>query len=131
MLRTARASLEGQGQQVVPELFGLSPAHVYERFGTPAIVGNSPGRVIFEGQREDVVRPRVRQRQANDSTIEVLLTSYESARNPERLQASILAALMAGVSTREIKNVQPDPQGTSKSNVSRHWQQGCGLFSSR
>jgi len=85
--------------------------------------GSSPGRVIFEGQREDVVRPRVRQRQTNGSTTEVPLTSYESARNPERLQASIVAALMAGVSTRQIKNVQPDPQGTSKSNVSRHWQQ--------
>jgi transposase-like protein len=58
----------------------------------------------------------------------VSLASYESARNPERLQASILAALMAGVSTREIKNVQPDPQGTSKSNVSRHWQQAGHKF---
>lgn len=85
--------------------------------------GSSSGRVIFEGQREDVVRPRVRQRQTNGSTTEVSLTSYESARNPERLQASILAALKAGVSTREVKNVQPDPQGTSKSNVSRYWQQ--------
>jgi len=85
--------------------------------------GSSPGRVIFEGQREDVVRPRVRQRQANGSTTEVSLASYESVRNPERLQASILAALMAGVSTREIKDVQPEAWGTSKSNVSRHWQQ--------
>jgi len=90
--------------------------------------GSSPGRVIFEGQREDVVRPRVRQRQANGSTTEVSLASYESARNPERLQAAILAALMAGVSTREIKNVQPDPHGTSKSNVSRHWQQAGHTF---
>ncbi len=48
--------------------------------------GSSPGRVIFEGQREDVVRPRVRERQANGSTTEVSLASYESARNPERLR---------------------------------------------
>jgi len=90
--------------------------------------GSSPGRVIFEEEREDVVRPRVRAWQANGSTTEVSLASYESARNPERLQASILAALMAGVSTREIKNVQPDPRGTSKSNVSRHWQQAGHKF---
>lgn len=90
--------------------------------------GNSSGRVIFEGQREDVVRPRVRQRQADGSTTEVALASYQSARHPERLQASILAALMAGVSTRQIKNVQPDPRGTSKSNVSRHWQQAGHKF---
>lgn len=85
--------------------------------------GSSSGRVIFEGQREEVVRPRVRQRQTNGSTTEVPLASYEAARHPERLQASIVAALRSGVSTREIKHVQPDPQGTSKSNVSRHWQQ--------
>jgi putative transposase len=90
--------------------------------------GNSSGRVIFEGQREDVVRPRVRQRQADGSTTEVPLASYESARDPERLQASIIAALMCGVSTREIKQVQPDPQGTSKSSVSRHWRQAGHKF---
>ena len=90
--------------------------------------GSGAGRVIFEGQREDVVRPRVRQRQANGSTTEVPLASYASARDPQRLQASIITALMAGVSTREIKQVQPDPQGTSKSNVSRHWQQAGHKF---
>ena len=44
-LRTARAAMKGEGQQVLPDLFGLSPAQVYRRFGTPAVVGNSPGRV--------------------------------------------------------------------------------------
>jgi putative transposase len=90
--------------------------------------GSGAGRVIFEGQREDVVRPRVRQRQANGSTTEVPLASYESARDPQRLQDSIVAALMAGVSTREIKHVQSDPRGTSRSNVSRHWQQAGHQF---
>jgi len=90
--------------------------------------GNSPGRVIFEGQRENVVRPRVRERQANGSTSEVPLDSYESARNPQRLQAAIVSALMAGVSTRDVKNVQPAAEGMSKSNVSRHWQQAGHKF---
>lgn len=44
-LRAARAALGEQGGRVVPDLFGLSPAQVYRRFGTPAVVGNSPGRV--------------------------------------------------------------------------------------
>jgi len=44
-LRAARARLAGPEPQVVPELFGLSPEQVYRRFGTPAVVGNSPGRV--------------------------------------------------------------------------------------
>ena len=85
--------------------------------------GSSPGRVIFEGQREDVLRPRVRQRQADGSTSELPLASYASARDPQRLEASIVRALMAGVSTRDVKHVQPDAVGTSKSNVSRYWQQ--------
>ena len=90
--------------------------------------GSSPGRVIFEGKREEVVRPRVRQHQANGKTTEVPLASYESASNPEELQASIVKALMAGVSTREIKQVQPQAPGTSKSNVSRYWQQAGHQF---
>ncbi len=90
--------------------------------------GSSPGRVILEGQREDVVRPRVRQRQANGSTTEVPLASYESACNPEHLQASIVTALMAGVSTRDLKTVQPNAPGVSKSNVSRYWQQAGHKF---
>ena len=35
---------------------------------------------------------------------------------------------MAGVSPGEIKHVQPDPRGTSRSNVSRHWQQAGHQF---
>jgi transposase-like protein len=80
-----------------------------------------------------VVRPRVRQRQANGKTTEVPLASYESACNPEDLHASIVSALMAGVSTREIEQVQPQASGTrapgtSRSNVSRYWQQAGHKF---
>jgi len=85
--------------------------------------GSSPGRVIYEGQREEVLRPRVRQRQADGSTREVQLASYHAASCPEQLRASIVTALMAGVSTRDVSKVQPAASpGVSKSNVSRHWQ---------
>ena len=49
--------------------------------------GSRTGRVIFEGQREDVVRPRVRQRQASGSTTEVPLPSptAPSTAPPEKL----------------------------------------------
>ena len=90
--------------------------------------GSSSGRVIFEGEREDVVRPRVRRREPNGGTTEVPLASYAIARDPARLQASILAALMAGVSTRQIKEAQPASPGTSKSNVSRYWRQAGHKF---
>jgi transposase-like protein len=84
--------------------------------------GSSPGRVLYEGEREDVVRPRVRQRQAGGSSQEVLLATYQAACDTQQLKASIIAALKAGVSTRELKNIQPKSPGVNKSNVSRHWQ---------
>ena len=83
--------------------------------------GSSSGRVLVDGEGEEVVRPRVRERKGG-STSEVTLASYESASNPEELQASIVSALMAGVSTREISDVKPRSPGVKKSNVSRLWQ---------
>jgi putative transposase len=85
--------------------------------------GSSPGRVLVDGQREEVVRPRIRQEDANGVQQEVNLATYQAAGDPEQLTASIIQALASGVSTREIKNVKPDSPGVSKSNVSRHWQQ--------
>jgi len=84
--------------------------------------GNSSGRVLVDGEREEVIRPRVRERQKKGSTSEVTLASYESASNPEELQDSIVLALMTGVSTREISDVKPRSPSVSKSNVSRLWQ---------
>ena len=84
--------------------------------------GNSSGRVLVDGEGEEVLRPRVRKRHQSGSTSEVTLASYASASNPEELQASIVLALMAGVSTREITDVKPRSPGVGKSNVSRLWQ---------
>jgi putative transposase len=84
--------------------------------------GSSPGRVIVEGEREEVVRPRVRQVQKGSSTTEVPLACYQMASNPDQVRDSIVSALMAGVSTREVEQVKPNSPGVSKSNVSRHWQ---------
>ena len=77
---------------------------------------------MVDGEDEEVLRPRVRKRQQNGSTSEVTLASYASASNPDELQASIVLALMAGVSTREITDVKPRSPGVGKSNVSRLWQ---------
>ena len=90
--------------------------------------GSSSGRVLVDGQREEVSRPRVRERQQSGSTSEITLASYESASNPEELQASIVSALMAGVSTREITDVKPRSSGVGKSNVSRLWQSAGQKF---
>jgi len=90
--------------------------------------GSSPGRVIHEGRREEVIRPRVRRRETNGSSVEVTLESYRSASNPDELQASILSAMMVGVSTREVKRIKPESPGVGKSNVSRLWKQAGANF---
>ena len=90
--------------------------------------GSSPGRVLVDGQREEVVRPRVREEGAGGAQQEVKLATYQAAGDVEQLTASIIQALASGVSTREIKNVKPDSPGVSKSNVSRHWQQAGHKF---
>ena len=84
--------------------------------------GSSSGRVLFEGERETVVRPRVRKRIAEGSSEEVVLATYEAARDPSQLQDSIVTALMHGVSTRDVQKIKPNSPGVGKSNVSRHWQ---------
>ena len=85
--------------------------------------GNSPGRIQIEGKREEIIRPRVRRRRSDGGSDEVLLRSYQSASDPGELEASILAALKAGVSTREVAGVAGETHGTSRSNVSRLWQE--------
>jgi transposase-like protein len=84
--------------------------------------GNSPGRIQINGKREEIIRPRVRRRRSGGGSQEVLLQSYQSASDPGELEASILAALKAGVSTREVAGVAGETHGTSRSNASRLWQ---------
>jgi putative transposase len=85
--------------------------------------GSSPGRIQIAGKRAEISRPRVRRRQAEGGSEEVLLESYQSASDPGELEASILSALKAGVSTRELAGVAGENHGTSRSNVSRLWQE--------
>lgn len=84
--------------------------------------GSATGRVLVEGEREEVIRPRVRQLQADGSSREVQLASYASANDPEQLEGHVLQALMSGVSTRQMADVKPKSPGVSRSSVSRLWQ---------
>ena len=83
--------------------------------------GSAPGRVLWEGRSEAVQRPRVRRRNDDGSTQEVLLQTYQAAKQPDQLHSAILRALVAGVSGREMQAVHPKSSGLSKSNVSRLW----------
>lgn len=85
--------------------------------------GSSPGRVLYEGEREEIVRPRVRQRTADGSSEEVELSTYRTANDPEQLQQAVIQAVVSGVSTRQVREVKPNSPGVGRSNVSQLWQE--------
>jgi transposase-like protein len=90
--------------------------------------GSSPGRVLYEGEREDLVRPRVRCKSGDGSSEEVELASYRVAKDPEQLQTQIIQAIVAGVSSRCIEQIKPNSPGVKRSNVSRLWQEAGSKF---
>jgi transposase-like protein len=84
--------------------------------------GSAPGYVLFEGNRENVRRPRVRKKHPDGRTEETPLLTYTLAQDPSELHEQILRALLAGVPSREQKTLHaPATPGLSKSEVSRLW----------
>lgn len=90
--------------------------------------GSAPGNVLHERKRVNVNRPRVRRKNENGRTEEVRLETYEAAREPGELEASMLRAIVAGVSGRDMAEVLPESPKTSRSSVSRHWAKVGGKF---
>lgn len=95
--------------------------HQPERDSDLYRAGSAPGSVLNEGKKVKVNRPRVR-RKKTDGSEEVRLSCYEAGRERGHLEEMFLRALCAGVSTREQKNVHPEAQGNSRSNISRLWE---------
>ncbi len=85
--------------------------------------GSASGYVVWEGNRQDVKRPRARRKKEDGSTEEVRLRTYESARQLDHLHTMVLRAFSAGVSGREMSKVHPESPDVSKSSVSRLWMQ--------
>jgi putative transposase len=90
--------------------------------------GSSPGRVLYEGEREGVVRPRVRRKSEDGTSDEVELASYRVAKDPAQLQSQIIQAIVSGVSARNVQEIKPNSPGVKKSNVSRLWKDAGGKF---
>jgi transposase-like protein len=90
--------------------------------------GSASGRVLYEGEREEVVRPRVRQKSDDGSSHEVELASYRVAKDPQQLQSQIVQAIVSGVSSRAIEEMMPNSPGAKRSNVSRLWQEAGSKF---
>lgn len=83
--------------------------------------GSAKGRVQFNGETLPVNRLRMRKKVAGEGR-EVPLMVYQEASDPQQLTKLVLAAIQAGVSTRDMKMLYPEAQGVSASRVSRHWQ---------
>ena len=84
--------------------------------------GSSPGRVLLDGEREDIVRPRVRSKSGDGASQEIELLTYRTAKDPDQLQSQIIQAIVSGVSTRDVQEIKPNSPGVKRSNVSRLWQ---------
>ena len=84
--------------------------------------GSSPGRILLDGEREEIVRPRVRSHSGDGASQETELLTYRIARDPEQLQSQIIQAIISGVSTRGVEEIKPNSPGVKRSNVSRLWQ---------
>lgn len=84
--------------------------------------GSAPASCVAEGRLEELRRPRVREK-VGDKTREKELLSYAGFRDPEEVRRQILLCYAAGVSGRSMSGVLPGSPGTSKSEVSRLWQE--------
>jgi transposase-like protein len=76
--------------------------------------GSCPGRVLVEGEQEEVVRPRVRRKGEDGSSCEVELATYRLAKDPAQLQAQIIQAIVTGVSGRSMQDLKPKSPGVSR-----------------
>ena len=90
--------------------------------------GSASGRVLYEGEREEVVRPRVRQESGDGTSCEVELATYRVAKDPQQLRSQIVQAIVSGVSSRAIEQIKPNSPGVKRSNVSRLWQEAGSKF---
>lgn len=91
--------------------------------------GSTPGKVIVDGQFQRISRPRVRKKRPGSKSEEVTLETYQTIADPAALHKSIIESIIAGVSTREVKNLTPeDSTGVSKSSVSRLWKNAGTKF---
>jgi transposase-like protein len=90
--------------------------------------GSCPVRVLVEGEREEVVRPRVHRKGEDGSNCEVELATHRLAKDPGQLQAQVIQAIVMGVSGRSMQGLKPKSPGVSRSSVSRLWESAGGKF---
>lgn len=128
-----RAFLRGHVRQMICEVMAAEVTELCGPKHDPSSsdlyrAGSASGRVLLEGEREEVVRPRVRQKSSDGTSCEVELASYRAAKDPQQLQAQIVQAIVSGVSSRAIEEIKPNSPGVKRSSVSRLWQEAGSRF---
>lgn len=128
-----RAFLRGHVRQMICEVMAAEVTELCGPKHDPSSsdlyrAGSASGRVLLEGEREEVVRPRVRQKSSDGTSCEVELASYRAAKDPQQLQAQIVQAIVSGVSSRAIEEIRPNSPGVKRSSVSRLWQEAGSRF---
>jgi putative transposase len=128
-----RAFLRGHVRQMICEVMAAEVTELCGPKHDPSSSdlyrgGSALGRVLLEGEREEVVRPRVRQKSSDGTSCEIELATYRAAKDPQQLQAQIIQAIVSGVSSRAIEEIKPNSPGVKRSSVSRLWQEAGSKF---
>ena len=128
-----RDFLRGQVREMICEVMAAEVTELcgpmHSRTGNDHYrAGSSPGRVLYEGEREKVVRPRVRVKSPDGTSSEVELASYAAAKDAQQLHSQIVQAIVSGVSSRNVEEMKPKSPGVKRSNVSRLWQEAGKKF---
>ncbi len=103
------------------------PRHAPKKGGAIERGGSAPGTLFLGTHSEPVKRPRIRKRNTDGTTSEQTLKTYEAARDGATLKDAMIKALVAGVSSRKQCDLN-DAKGTSRSAVSRLWQEKGKAF---
>lgn len=124
------ASYLFQGKEVLLE--ALMEAEAEEKVGEPykrdigrqlMRWGRETGKAIVDGSKSPVRRPRLRVvRNLNSEGGEVQLASYKAMNRCELLDGPLMAAILAGVSTRKYASILQrglEAKGVSKGTISR------------
>jgi transposase-like protein len=84
--------------------------------------GSAEGCFVFRDARIDVGRLRVRREGEDGETEEVRLKTYKAANKASALEEAMMQAVVAGASSRHMKEIFPESNKSSRSEVSRVWQ---------
>jgi transposase-like protein len=81
--------------------------------------GSENGVIYYNGSKEAIKRPRVRERVGVKDEREVQLKTYEQARQKKNIEAEVMAMVEEGVSARGGKRLTGN--ALSASEISRRW----------